>query len=39
MDYRDVLSEIVTNRLQNTNLGYVFPGWSPTVRGVTKSSV
>jgi uncharacterized protein (DUF1501 family) len=36
IDYRDILSEIVTNRLGNTNLSYVFPGWMPTIRGVTR---
>ena len=36
MDYRDILSEIVQNRLGNTNLAYVFPGWTPTIRGATR---
>lgn len=36
LDYRDVLSEIVQNRLGNTNLSYIFPGWSPNFRGVTR---
>ena len=36
MDYRDILAEIVKNRLGNTNLDYVFPSWVPTVRGVTR---
>ena len=36
LDYRDVLAEIVQNRLGNANLSYVFPGWSPTFRGVTR---
>jgi len=36
LDYRDVLSEIVQNRLGNSNLSYVFPGWTPTFRGVTR---
>jgi uncharacterized protein (DUF1501 family) len=36
IDYRDILSEIVERRLGNTNLSYVFPGWMPTVRGVTR---
>jgi uncharacterized protein (DUF1501 family) len=36
IDYRDVLSEIVQNRLQNPNLNFVFPGWTPTVLGVTR---
>ncbi len=36
IDYRDILSEIVKNRLGNTNLDYVFPGWAATVRGATR---
>lgn len=36
IDYRDILSEIVSKRLENTNLGYVFPGWTATNRGVTR---
>jgi uncharacterized protein (DUF1501 family) len=36
LDHRDVLAEIVQNRLGNTNLSYIFPGWSPTFRGVTR---
>jgi uncharacterized protein (DUF1501 family) len=36
LDYRDILAEIVQNRLGNTNLATVFPGWTPTFRGVTK---
>ena len=36
MDYRDILAEIVKNRLGNTNLDFVFPSWVPTVRGVTR---
>lgn len=36
LDYRDVLAEIVQKRLENTNLDYVFPGWTPTVYGVTR---
>jgi uncharacterized protein (DUF1501 family) len=36
LDYRDVLAEIVTNRLGNTNLGFIFPSWTPTFRGVTR---
>jgi uncharacterized protein (DUF1501 family) len=35
MDYRDVLAEIVQRRLANTQLSEVFPGWTPTFRGVT----
>ncbi|MCA2986026.1 DUF1501 domain-containing protein [Gemmatimonas sp.] len=36
LDYRDVLAEIVQRRLENNNLGYIFPGWRPTFRGVTR---
>ena len=36
IDHRDVLAEIVQNRLGNTNLGVVFPGYTPVMRGVTK---
>lgn len=35
LDYRDVLAEIVSKRLGNTSLDFVFPTWTPTVRGVT----
>jgi uncharacterized protein (DUF1501 family) len=36
IDYRDVLSEIVQKRLGNPNLAFVFPGWTPTVLGITR---
>ena len=36
IDHRDVLAEIVQNRLGNPNLGVIFPGYTPTFRGVTK---
>ena len=36
LDYRDILSEIVQNRLGNTNLGFVFPTWAPTMMSVTR---
>src|SRR5262249_16364230 len=36
IDFRDILAEIVQMRLGNTNLGYVFPGYTPTFRGVTR---
>ncbi|HEV8446535.1 MAG TPA: DUF1501 domain-containing protein [Gemmatimonadaceae bacterium] len=36
VDYRDILSEIVQNRLGNSNLGFVFPSWTPTMLGVTR---
>ncbi len=34
-DYRDILAEIVQQRLGNSNLSYVFPSFTPTNRGVT----
>jgi uncharacterized protein (DUF1501 family) len=34
-DYRDVLAEILVNRAGNTSLPQVFPGYTPTFRGVT----
>ena len=36
LDHRDILAEIVKNRLGNQNLGVVFPDYVPTMRGVTK---
>lgn len=36
LDYRDILAEIVQNRLGNPNLATVFPDWTPTFRGVTR---
>jgi uncharacterized protein (DUF1501 family) len=36
IDHRDILAEIVTRRLGNTNLGVIFPAYVPTVRGVTR---
>jgi uncharacterized protein (DUF1501 family) len=36
LDYRDVLAEVVQNRLGNPNLSFIFPEWSPTFRGVTR---
>ena len=36
VDYRDILAEIVQNRLANSNLGFVFPDWTPTMLGVTR---
>ncbi len=38
IDYRDILAEIVQNRLGNTNLSTIFPGYVPTFRGVTVGS-
>jgi uncharacterized protein (DUF1501 family) len=34
IDYRDVLSEIIEHRLGNADLATVFPGFTPTRRGV-----
>ena len=34
IDYRDILAETVLRRLGNTNLDLVFPGYTPTMRGV-----
>ena len=34
IDYRDVLSEILTNRLNNPAVDQVFPNFTPTPRGV-----
>ena len=34
VDYRDILAETVLRRLGNTNLDLVFPGFTPTMRGV-----
>jgi uncharacterized protein (DUF1501 family) len=36
IDHRDVLAEIVQNRLGNTNVSVIFPGYTPTTLGVTK---
>jgi uncharacterized protein (DUF1501 family) len=35
MDYRDIVAEIAVNRLGNSNLAALFPGYTPTFRGVT----
>ena len=34
IDHRDILAEIVQKRLNNTALGFVFPNYAPTFRGV-----
>jgi uncharacterized protein (DUF1501 family) len=34
IDYRDILAEIVQQRLGNPNLGVVFPTYTPTFRGI-----
>lgn len=36
IDHRDILAEIVRNRLGNSQLDFVFPGFVPTTRGITK---
>ena len=36
VDLRDILSEIVQNRLGNPNIGTVFPTWTPSFVGVTR---
>jgi uncharacterized protein (DUF1501 family) len=33
IDYRDILAEVVSRRLGNTQLDVVFPGYTPTFRG------
>jgi len=35
IDHRDILAEIVKNRLANDKLSFVFPDFVPTTRGVT----
>ena len=34
IDYRDVLSEILTNRLNNNAVDQIFPDFKPTPRGI-----
>jgi uncharacterized protein (DUF1501 family) len=36
IDHRDVLAEIVQNRLGNPHLDVIWPGYTPVMRGVTK---
>ena len=36
IDHRDILAEVVKNRLSNNLLSFVFPDFAPTIRGVTK---
>lgn len=36
VDHRDVLAEIVKNRLSNPNLDLIFPAYTPTFQGVTR---
>lgn len=35
LDFRDILAEVCQNLLGDPNLGEVFPGYTPTFRGVT----
>ncbi len=35
IDYRDILSEILQNRMDNTDLATVFPNYTPTFQGIT----
>ncbi len=37
LDHRDILAEIVQNRLGNPNVSVVFPDFTPRVRNVTKA--
>ncbi len=36
IDHRDILSEIVQKRLVNPNTGLIFPGYTPTIYGISK---
>jgi len=36
VDLRDILAEIVQNRLANPNLNFIFPQWTPSFLGVTR---
>ena len=36
IDHRDILAEIVRNRLANPNISFVFPDFTPTTRGATR---
>jgi uncharacterized protein (DUF1501 family) len=36
LDHRDILAEVVKNRLANPNVSVVFPDYVPNMRGVTK---
>jgi uncharacterized protein (DUF1501 family) len=35
MDYRHILAEVIENRLGNSNLDFIFPGFTPVNLGVT----
>ncbi|GAB4549372.1 MAG: DUF1501 domain-containing protein [Anaerolineae bacterium] len=34
IDYRDILTEVITHRLKNPNVSAVFPNFTPTPRGI-----
>ncbi len=36
IDHRDILAEIVSQRLDNSNIDYVFPGYTPSFRGAVR---
>lgn len=36
IDYRDILAEVVQKRLGNSNLGFVFPTYTPTFRNAVR---
>ena len=36
IDHRDILAEIVQNRLGNANVSAIFPGYTPVFQGITK---
>ncbi len=35
IDYRDIVSEVLQNRVNNTDLGTVFPNYTPAFQGIT----
>jgi uncharacterized protein (DUF1501 family) len=37
-DYRDILSEILVKRVKNTNIGQVFPEYTPRFRNVVRAA-
>ena len=36
IDHRDILAEIVSRRLDNSNIDLVFPGYTPSFRGAVR---
>lgn len=38
-DYRDIIAEILVERMENQDLASVFPNYSPTFQGITTQSV